>query len=295
MLSRWLLVTSVLCVALQTQEAPGQAESVLEKRLDLDDTRWFFSAWGQKPLMPDQITAPNAGTLVSEYVSEFVTEQQFKVLTEAYNKRVKRHLELREKMYPFDVLERQARMVRRGQTQEQARMALPLPRGFVDPTPDECKTALLIYTREQDKAEEEWASVVEEVLTPEQFAKFIRYFIYHGKAYLHHPLFQSYLGYDAAQKREIQKQLDLYVSETRRVKNAGGDLLTDQNVIRPYYKAFAVLTPEQFAKLAPIVGMKKATDTWSDVRGRIKKAGGPVEQNLGPLVDSIIAEASKQK
>lgn len=299
MFSRMLFTVGLLLASILVGEATGQAkspreeESVLEKCMRLDSSRWFFEQWNHKPLRTKMRTTPDAEKPVSEYVREFVTAEQFKALTDAHAKRIQVHKELSARMYPYDVLERQAAFVRQGRPADMAQRAFPVPRGFVDPTPDECRQALLTYVREQDKAEVEWAAVIDEVLTPDQYVKFLPYFIFNGQAYLHHPFLQNYLGYDDAQKREIEKQLDLYNSLIKKVRRSGGDSLTDARVLQAYYKAYAVLTPEQFQRIAPIVGLKREGESWSDLRARIQGAGGPFNDACGHLIDSIVESFDK--
>jgi hypothetical protein len=39
--------------------------------------------------------------------------------------------------------------------------------------------------------------------------------------------------------------------------------------------------------------MKQEGESWSDMRARIKKAGGAVEEILGPMVDNVIQSFDK--
>jgi hypothetical protein len=277
---------------LQAQQ-PSTAESLSERRAHADRTRWLFRDWAYQPRLARLRATPQDTRPISEYVRGFVTKDQFDELSEAFDRRLKTHLELSEKMNPYDFLERRSLMISQGRPEKVVNHAFPIPKGYIAPTADECRGVLSAYIRDQDKAENEWAAVVDEVLTPEQFGKFIRYFVYNGKSYLHHPLLRRYLGYSDAQQREIRKQLDLYESGIKKVRLRGGDSVNDLGVQRAYYRAYQVLTTTQFKSLAPVVGMKQEGESWSDMRARIKKAGGAVEEILGPMVDNVIQSFDK--
>lgn len=168
MLGRTTLIFCLICGMLDRLQAqqPSTAESLSGWRAHADRTRWLFRDWAYQPRLARLRATPQDIKPILEYVRGFVTKNQFDALSEAFNRRLQTHLELSEKLNPYDFLERRSLMISQGRPEKVVNHAFPIPNGYIAPTADECRGALSAYIRDQDKAEDEWAVVVDEVLTP---------------------------------------------------------------------------------------------------------------------------------